>query len=118
VIRMQLERRSHAGYPDLACPKFFCDFCNQPIGQAEGGIYLWDARLENALYYAGEPVEVYTVHKGDCDARMCSVLGWHRGDPATMELATLPVYLAQNMGVRSRKDWEKARGLADLGGAA
>jgi hypothetical protein len=117
MIRMQLERRSHAGYPDLACPKFFCDFCNRPIEHAELGLYMWDGRLENASYFAGEPVEVYTVHKGDCDARLCSVLGWHREDPSTMELATLPVYLARNMGMRSRKDWEEAVGLADWGAA-
>jgi hypothetical protein len=118
MIRMQLERDSRAGHPDLACPKFFCDFCSKPIQEAEGGLYIWDARLENKAYYEGEPVDIYTVHKGDCDAHMCFVKGWHRSDPATMELATLPAYLAQNMGVRSRKDWENARGLAEFGGAA
>ena len=116
MIRMQLERRAHAGYPDLSCPKFFCDFCARPIQQAGLGLYLWDGRLENETYFAGEPVDVYTVHKGDCDARLCSVMGWYRDDASTMELATLPVYLAQNMGMRSRKDWEEARALADFGG--
>jgi hypothetical protein len=114
MIRMQLERRAHAVYPDLACPKFFCDFCAKPIQQAELGLYLWDG--ENEAYFAGEPVDVYMVHKGDCDARLCSVMGWDRDNASTMELATLPVYLAQNMGIRSRKDWEEARALADSGG--
>lgn len=118
MIRMQLELRKNEGYPDLACPKFFCDFCAKPIHQAGLGLYMWDGRLENEAYFAGEPVEVYTVHKGDCDARMCSVLGWYRDEPATMELATLPVYLAQNMGVCSPKDWEKAQSLADCVGTA
>ncbi len=114
MIRMQLERRAHAVYPDLACPKFFCDFCAKPIQQAELGLYLWDG--VNEAYFAGEPVDVYMVHKGDCDARLCSVMGWDRDNASTMELATLPVYLAQNMGIRSRKDWEEARALADFGG--
>jgi hypothetical protein len=119
MIRMQLERRAHAGYPDLACPKFFCDFCARPIQHAGLGLYVGDGRLENEAYFAGEPVDIYTVHKGDCDVRLCSAcsaMGWHCEDASTMKLATLPVYLAQNMGMRSRKDWEEARALADFGG--
>lgn len=119
MIRMQLERRAHACYPDLACPKFFCDFCARPIQHAGLGLYVGDGRLENEAYFAGEPVDIYTVHKGDCDVRLCSAcsaMGWHGEDASTMKLATLPVYLAQNMGMRSRKDWEEARALADFGG--
>jgi hypothetical protein len=118
MMRMQLERRSHAGYPDLAGPKFFCDFCNRPIQRAGLGLYMWDERLENAAYFAGEPTAVYTVHKGKCDALMCSVLGLRQDEVATMELEVLPLYLARNMGMHSHEELEKGRDLADLGGAA
>jgi hypothetical protein len=117
MIRVQPERGAHAGNPDLSCPKFFCKLCNRPIDQAENGLYVWDARLENEAYYAGEPVEVYTVHKRECDAYVCFVKGWPRSDPATMEIRTLSVYLAHDMGIRVGKDWDNARGPAEFGGA-
>ena len=115
---MVLERRHHRGSPDLACPKFFCDYCYRPVEDARMGLYMWDARLENEEYYRGHPVEIFIVHKGACDAKLCDLLGWERHDPATMELATLPVYLGQSMGIRSRKDWQNAGALADFGGSA
>lgn len=117
MIRMQLERRSHTGSPDLACPKFTCDYCGEPIDRAEGGLYAWDARLSNEAYYDGKPVDVYTLHKGDCDAWFRFAKGWHRDEPSTGELADLPAYLANNMNAPARRDREKARDRAGFGGA-
>jgi hypothetical protein len=104
VIRIQLERRSHA--PDLSCPKFVCDYCEEPIEDARRGLYVWAA--DNAAYEAGEPADVFTVHKGWCDHAFCFTRGWHRHDPCTGELAALLVYLARNAGMTTRGDWEKA----------
>lgn len=108
MIRMVLERNTHKGRPDLARPRIFCDYCERPIDDARGGLYMWDARLENEAFYAGEPQEVYTVHKGACDRGFCARMGWQRHGPHAGELRLLPLYLGNSAAV----DWQKARELA------
>ncbi len=118
AIKIVLERRAHRGEPDISRPMFFCDYCDKPIEEAGKGLYVFPDASSKALhdeggFFKGEPVAVYTVHKGACDRMFHQERGYGRGDLSpTMELRLLPYYLGNNMGL----DWEKVRELAEMMG--
>jgi hypothetical protein len=70
------------------CPTPYCDICGRPIEEAWTGLYTWKV---------GEDV-VYFVHAGRCERVIEDEFGgeFNRQD---MELRSLPVHLAANMGL-------------------
>lgn len=71
AVKIALERRAHRGLPDLACPRFYCDYCGVVIGDVGQGMYMWDARLENEGFLVGVPKDLLVGHKGASDRAMC-----------------------------------------------
>jgi hypothetical protein len=85
-----------------AGPVFLCDHCGERITEVKLANYVWDDK--GAV--PGDVLDVYFVHKGDCDRALEARLTGGRPERlASMELNVLLPYLASNLGV----DWEEAQ---------
>lgn len=97
AIKLVLEINHPHGRPDVTRPIVVCDECGEEIVRGSDGMYLFDARRENAAYWRAEPVDIYTVHKNwprGCWGRFVAGMGWEEWAVTDMELSALPAYLA------------------------
>jgi hypothetical protein len=77
----------------LACPTVVCDWCQQPIDQAQAGGYFWPTgpRAE------GQLIALTFLHKGACDDVWQALYGpldcWE-------ELLYLPTFMMDNLDMQ------------------
>jgi len=83
----------------LSCPTVVCDYCQRPITDARDGGYFFATTDRQE----GTTVPMTFLHKIRCDDRYSAQHGrlenWN-------ELAALPGYLAENLGL-ARKTWSR-----------
>jgi hypothetical protein len=83
------------------CPVVACDHCGRPIVDATRGNYQWRPLGDGALFY---------THKGCCRAFEAA----RGGHWCAVDLECLPVYLANNLGVKWLRAGRRAALLASL----
>lgn len=85
-------------------PVILCDYCRQPIEQAEDGNYQWVMARDGQVTDGGP---AFFTHKRCCQAfEVGQGAGFFWG---VMDLDCLPIFLAQNLGVDQQAATEKAR---------